>query len=150
MQKEPAYYNLGAAAVGKDHRTQKTHITSVKFALTSTFNDVRKKLNEVFQVQDGKYIRVGKLKNPGINTFNGLDLGTYLKTNALYPSHVKLYLETDEKFTTVDGQGDGDAPAEQLPVTDQPAATPENVTTFTYNFPINFMTIDGEVTTKFT
>ena len=102
MQKESPVYNIGAVAVSTGAKPKKTHVVGTKISSTDSFQDVLTKLCTVFKVQDATSMRVGQLKSASVTDFGGTDFGTYIKSQGLFPSQIKLYLETNQKFAVGD------------------------------------------------
>ena len=133
FQKETKQYNLGAVAIcTAGAKVQKTHVVQTSISADAQYGDVTAQLSRLFNVTDGTSLRVGQLKDKPITSFNGQDFATYLKSNGMYPSQVKVYLETSEKFAakklTPEAGDPMDAPATTAkPAANEAAAGPSDV-----------------------
>ena len=57
-----ASYSVGTAAISSTDTRARTGITDVTIPADATFDDVLALMAQTFRVQDGKLLRVGKLK----------------------------------------------------------------------------------------
>ena len=63
-------------------------------------------LNDLFNVTDGKAVRIGAQSNQPVSSFKGMDLETCLKVMKVYPSRLKICLITEEKFPDFSDESD--------------------------------------------
>ena len=135
MQREGTEEEKAEVAVSTEKGKQKkTHVVPTQISPSDSFNQVLQKLLTAFKVKDATSVRVGQLKSPSVSTFGGADFGTFIKSKGLFPSQIKLYLETNEKFAVdaVDAEDDGNEPDDEEAQA-QPRKKTKNIEAYRFN-----------------
>lgn len=94
----PKILTVHARAMSGKDNSRVTGVVDTTLPSTASFEVTLNHLNDLFNVTDGKAVRIGAQSNQPVSTFKGMDLGTYLKVMKVYPSRLKICLITEEKF----------------------------------------------------